>query len=483
MAFIFPRAGILYRGFVDEYGDERKQSTGLKDTRANRKIAQRRADQIEQECAAIRSGEKKAIKPDVPFRTGAQMMLDALPKDYASRASLEGRLRLRVFPHIGDMMSRRIVPADLGRVLNAATMGALRPEDMRIFNSADLSPTRLLAAQKKALARLRPNAELPPQSREHLRVAIQKVFTHLITQEKLIDGENPAGELGKIRIPERKKKWLPWRLVPRLLAAVPEHHRPVFRFCIGTGLRKGEAFALLWSDLLIDGEELPHEWEELLEIDDLDGAEEMPAGGFVHVSKSHDRETPKGMKERVVAVPEWLADELRLARRFATSLFLFPDKDGHQQKRWVPLHDITRTALKAAGIVIGFDFRCVNRGKSMKACGFHEVRPQSSENRRCPKCAQLSLHIEPVPRPLTFRHLRSSYAMAMLRMGGSISGVAKALGNTEEVARDHYAGILPQDLLRQANKLRLGDGRNLGGADAKSRQIQMQGEKEVSGLN
>jgi integrase len=379
------------------------------------------------------------------------------------------------------MLCRPLVSADVLRVVNATTLGDLRPDHIKLTHRPKNAAAKLVA-QKKELARRVPNAEAPPETREKIRIAIQQTFTHLINMEEIVTGKNPAAGVPKIVGSKRKKKFLPWRHTEQLLAHVPKKHSRIFRFALGTGIRKGEALPLGWTDLLLDGEELPPEWADLLEVDDLDGAEAMPEGGYAYISKSHLRDGTKAKKDRVVPIPEWLAAELRLTRRFSTSQFVFPDENGEQQKRWVPLHDVMRTALKDAGLVKGYEFRCVNRGKTLKSCGYSAVQREPSENRKCPECKQLSIHVEPVPIDLTFRHLRSSYAMELLRSGGSNAAVAKALGNTEKVVAEHYAGLIPQELLRQANKLRLGPGkdfgRNLEGRTSKSGQFQTRGDED-----
>lgn len=403
MAYAFRRGARFYMGWVDAHGVERKRACAA----ATLTEARRMAEELERKAERQRLGLEAEARADVLFADAVEEHLAALPPDFASKQTLAGRLRGRVVPHLGKMRCREVTAADVRRMLAA-------------------------------------NADVSPQTREHLRVAVQAVFTFL-RQGRRVDG-NPAAELGKVKVPRRKPRYLEVEDIPRLLAAVPEQHRPVFAFCLGTGARKGEAFALEWR----------HVHEER---------------GYVELEGSHERPSTKGGASRTVPLAEWLVALLRVQRKAAKSRFVFPGPDGERQARWVALHRIMKAALKRAGLVDGYEVRCVTRGQ-LRACGYRERRQDPGVSLECPRCGQRTLQVEGVPLPITFHSLRSTWATWAYAHTRDIRFVQLVLGHTDARVTERYAAVVDEHLLTLANRVRLGPGRPAGGAEGNAGQLE-----------
>lgn len=422
MAFPFKRGDTWFIGFINEHGKQQKLATSAR----GKMEAQRLADEMELKCERIRLGLEKAVRPDVPYREGVRLYLESLAPTFASKQMLEGLFRLRVLPHLGHLLCRAITPADVKRALGATKLGALAAEDMRPTRKA--SGEKLREQQARILARLRPNAEVSPQTREHIRVAIQASFTFLIEAEKLVEGENPAAVVGKQDVPRKAPKYLAIEDIPKLLAAVPDSRRFNFVWNVGTASRKGEAFGLRREDIHLDR-------------------------GMAFIERSHDRDTTKGGRGRAVPIPEWLLPLLRAHLASHTSPWVFPDANGQQQKKAVKLHLITKSALRRAGLVSGYVARCVTRGKR-KACGFEEERAEPG-SLTCPGCHR-KLLVKGTPIAFNFKDLRSTFATWAYAQTRDIRYVQRVLGHQDvRVTEERYSHVLDEHFLERANQVRL----------------------------
>ena len=389
MAYVYRRGKAWSLGYRDERGLVVQKASAAR----TKTEAQRLADELEARCERVRLGLEVSLKPDIPFREAVAQYLASLPVEYRSKPHLESRLRTRVVPHLGAVLTRQMTPADVQRMLSA-------------------------------------NADASSQTREHLRVAVQGCYTWLVDSAGLAT-ENPAARVAKVRIAKRTPRFFRMEDVPRLLAAVPEDYRAAFTVAVGIGARKGEVFGLQWGDV------------------DLERR-------LVTLARSWDHDTTKGGRTRTLPLPEWLVPVLREHSRTARSRWVFPGPDGAMRPPGTKVHLVMRTALKAAGMVEGFDHRCVTRGKRA-GCG-HQERRADSVRVPCPKCGK-PLWPVAVPLPLSFKDLRSTFGTWAYAHTGDIRFVQAMLGHQDvRVTEERYSHVLDAHLHAQVNLVRLGPG-------------------------
>jgi len=325
------------------------------------------------------------------YREGVRLYLESLPPEYRSKPQLVSRFT-RILPYLGRLPCHAVTPADVRRMLAA-------------------------------------NVDVSPQTREHLRVAVQASYTFLSRELRAVTGPNPARELGRVRVPRRRPRFLQEQDVPRLLASVPPRYRALCAVAVGTGLRKGELLALRWEDVDLDRRQLL-------------------------VARSHDSATTKGGRSRVVPLSTWVWAVMQELARMACSPFVFPDACGQQQHRGVALHRVVRRALVRAGLVQGFDHRCVTRGRR-KGCGHVERRPDRSPA-ACPRCGR-RLWPTAVPLEHRFKDLRSTWGTHAYARTRDIRFVQEVLGHSDvRVTEEHYSHVLDGYLVAQADKVSFG---------------------------
>lgn len=372
-------------GYKDEHGKTVQRATSAR----TKTEAQRLADELEARAERVRLGLEAPHRADIPFKEAAARYLAALPPEYRSKADLEGRLRVRVLPHLGDVMVRRMTPADVQAMLAA-------------------------------------NADASPQTREHLRIAVQGCYTWLIEAAELAE-VNPARAVPRVRIPRREPLYLKREDIPRLLEAMPPQWLPATLTALGTALRKGELLALTKRGWLR---------EECVLV----------------VGASHESATTKSGRERRVPVPGWLVPVLD-AQLATPGRLLFPNPQGKRWSRKVRLHDVVRRALIRAGLVEGWTLVCRRKG-----CGFKEDREAREDGARCPRC---DFKLWPVGKPIPFRwkDLRSTWATYAAAATGDIRFVQKVLGHGSPlVTEQRYAHALPGHFAAQAARVDLGLG-------------------------
>jgi integrase len=380
--------GVWYLGYKDQHGKQVQK----KSTASTQAEAEKLAAELERKAERVHLGLDALVKEDLSVAEGVRLYLGGLPPEYRSKVQLESRFRLRILPHLGTLMCRAVTPADVKRMLAA-------------------------------------NGEVSPQTREHLRVAVQGCFTFLRRELKLVTGENPASELGKVRIPRRMPKFLLREDVPRLISSVPEHYRTLYVLAVGTGLRKGELLGLRWADVDLQRRTL-------------------------HVGRSHTSDTTKGGRARVVPLPSYLVPVLKLHARGARSAHVFTDERGRQFSEGLALHRITRTALVRAGLVQGFEHRCVTRG-ARKGCG-HSERRVDSARVACPVCGA-TLWPKAVPVDISFKDLRSTFGTWAYAQTGDIRFVQEVLGHRDvRVTEERYSHVLDDHMLTLADRVSFG---------------------------
>lgn len=251
-----------------------------------------------------------------------------------------------------------------------------------------------------------------------LRGTLLSIFKAAI-EAKHWGAANPVKLVKREKV--RKKKHHPTlreHEVSLLLAHVPEEWRNLFATAIYLALRKGELCGLRKSNV------------------DL-------AAGEVWVVNSYEYDTTKGGHEDLLPIPKPLEPFLRDALARSPSGLVFPWADGSMRSKDSDPHLVLRTALGRAGIVDGYRYSCrrcqaaenkrhaeEHPGCKKARCpkrgvGYVEMRPDA-RLLRCPAC-EMTLWVQPVPRPLRFHDLRHTTATLLIRAKVPMAHVQRIL--------------------------------------------------------
>jgi integrase len=380
MAHVRFRSGRWYYvipvapGIKREFGSQAKTKTE----------ALRLAKEHERMLERIRLGLDEAPPPPITFAEMAKLWLESAAAMKRSFPAAESRLRCHLLPEFGTA------------VLTDVTAEWIE---------------RFLAAKARRLA---------GWSVEHLRRQLRSIF-NVALRFKRYRGENPAATARGRRIPQRKVAFLEAQEVPRVLAALPQHWRPLFATAIYCGLRKGELAGLAWSEVDL-GRQL------------------------ITVARSYDGETTKTGKIRMVPVPAELMPYLVKAAAARRGPLVFPAADGSMMPTNVKLAPVLTRALKRAAVVLGYDYVCRRKG-----CGFSELRLEAAED-RCPHCS-MRLWLKPVPKKVRFHDLRATFATLLHERTGDIRLVQQLLGHSSPTITASTYAAIRDDYAREAVNL------------------------------
>ena len=255
---------------------------------------------------------------------------------------------------------------------------------------------------------------LAPKSINHLRTGIHVIFNSAI-KRGLWQGENPAREVPRMKVPRRLPSWLKAEEVEAMLAELPDEWRPLFATAVYTGMRRGELCALEKRDV------------------------DFKAMTIV-VSKSWAADTTKGNRADVLPMHPELTPYLRDAVKRSPSALLFPRADGTMQLPTIKLQRILRTALGRAGIVEGWTHKC-------RRCGKHIDDP-SSTRRKCPSGCGMTMWPSAIPRRVRFHDLRHTTATLLLKAKTPLAVVSKVLRHSDVNITMSIYGHLDIDDLR-----------------------------------
>ena len=98
--------------------------------------------------------------------------------------------------------------------------------------------------------------------------------------------------------------------------------------------------------------------------------------GLIMVSRSHDRDIPKGGRVEAVPINSELNTYLRKAIAASPSELVFPDEEGKMLPKHTALEHVLRRAMRRAGIVTGYVHKCRRQG-----CGHHEAATDANPRR------------------------------------------------------------------------------------------------------
>ncbi|QDE83363.1 tyrosine-type recombinase/integrase [Myxococcus xanthus] len=225
-------------------------------------------------------------------------------------------------------------------------------------------------------------------------------------------GPNPLEDADGVVVPGRSPKSLTEAQLDRFLE-VAGPWTLLFQVAGILGPRKGELCGLQWRDFVEDFQ-FP------------DGE----VGPALHIQRSYATPYPKGKKERIVPVPQDIAEALRKARETATSRWIFPNSRGRMRKSYFKPVPIFLRCCVDAGIVSGWAVKC--------ECGYEAELPEK-RSVTCPTCDVL-LVPRGIPPDMTFRHLRSTAATRL----GDVRQAQELLGHAAlaTTARHYVAGNL-----------------------------------------
>jgi integrase len=162
---------------------------------------------------------------------------------------------------------------------------------------------------------------LSARSVNHLRGYLSRAFTMARRMEKF-PRQNPVADVPKRKVTKRLPDYLRPHEVNPLLASLKPKWKPLFATALYTGMRKGELFALQKADVDF-------------------------TAGLILVSRSHDRDIPKGGRVEAVPINSELNTYLRkaIARRLRNSSSL--------TRRGRCFRNIRRSSTCSAGRCVG----------------------------------------------------------------------------------------------------------------------------------
>jgi excisionase family DNA binding protein len=236
-------------------------------------------------------------------------------------------------------------------------------------------------------------------------------------------GDNPAELTGARAIRRIEPSILTLEEIPPVLDATPDHWRGVFAVGLLAGLRKGEIFGLMKSDVEL-------------------------AKRRINVRRSHGHDRTKGGDGLPEAVPIHDAlvpfIEAAMASRGA---YLFPGHDGKRRPEKTKVERILRASLVRAGIVDHYDHKCRRKG-----CKHSETHADDAP-RDCPKC-DFALWPVGVPRHIVFHGTRHTMASNALMAGASIAAVQKILRHKDpRLTMRTYGHLAPDYLESELNRM------------------------------
>lgn len=404
------RHGKKWRiAWLNERGELERLTVASKTKRE----AEDMASDLERDAERVRLGLQRSRPAPVTFGETVAKYLPSIA-DMRSFKHVESRIRLHILPTLGERRLTEIVPADI----------------------------KALLASKAG--------ELAPQTREHLRVHIQAVFTFAIRDQKTFHGTNPASEVPKVFIPEQEPKALPTEWLPGVFAVMEIGHRDLVAAALYTGMRKGE--------LLGQRKEHVHLEQKLIEV-----------------RGSYGQGRTKGGKARPVPILPELVPYLEHAMGSTEGPMLFPDADGEMRKPAFKAHDIFKRALVRAGHVAYWAHVCRRRGCgtrvlptlpagqkhprcptcTRRGCG-HCERHDDKAERRCPTC-HMKLWVKGIPPPYSFKDLRSTFATIVYEKTADMRFVQEVVGHHDmQFTAKKYARFRAEHLQEQAAKITFG---------------------------
>lgn len=278
--------------------------------------------------------------------------------------------------------------------------------------------TLLPSAIVKALAAM---ADLAPATKNKIRSTGAR-----IVDAARLDGRwragNPFTAFKAFREPKRAYDTLSADEAERVLRCIRKDLLHLFRVALIMGPRKGELFGLRKEDIDLRARTM---W----------------------IRRSYGRNTTKTGRPRLVPIPAAVVEDLRQAVEESPTEYVFPAADGGLRRKDAQLSRLLRTAMGAAGAVLGYDAKC-------RRCQ-HTEKLELKESRRCPMCG-FALWLVPRVRRIRFYDLRHTAATLHREAGCDPLVIKLLLGHAARDATDDIYSHLSLEFQRaQLNKLSL----------------------------
>jgi integrase len=292
-----------------------------------------------------------------------------------------------------------------------------------VIAPSELGGLRLMdATPAKIEAFLQERAEtVGPNTLNHYRAYLSAAFNKARLNGRWF-GVNPVLAVPRRTVPKRLPDFLRVDEVPRVLAVLSAHHRPLFATAVYTGLRKGELLGLRKSDI------------------DFKAA-------LIRVCRSYDQDTTKGSRAEAIPLAAELRPYLEEAIKASPSELVFPGPGGRMMTKNSPLEEVLRRALGRAGIVTGYEHVCRKKG-----CGHKELVGDAAE-RRCP-VHNHRLWPKAKVRPIRFHDLRHTTASLLMAAGANPAAVQRILRHSDpRITTEVYGHLAPDYLQAEVNRL------------------------------
>jgi integrase len=309
----------------------------------------------------------------------------------------------------------------------------LKSDAVGPFTRKHLGPLWRVPLREVTSARIRKllvdaSGALRPKSLNHLRAFIHNMFSVASQPGGPWEGRaNPVAAVPTFKVTPRPKAILEVHEFEPVLACVDERWRGPVAVGLYAGLREGEVFGLLKQDV------------------DLER-------GVILVSRSWEADRTKDGKAAPVPIAPQLRPHLERALREAPGRLVFPAEGGAMHSRKLRLNRPLRAAIARAGLVTGYEHRCLSAG-----CGHVAPSPEASAPETCPSCGKATLWSKPIPRHVTFHGTRHSFGTAMVRRAG-MAVAQKALRHSDVRLTIHTYGHLDDGDLRDGIAKAFGPG-------------------------
>lgn len=393
MAYAFRKRKSFFAGWVDEQGVPRRKRVPARTLTEARHLA----EELEAQAWRVRTGLERSRPGDITIEEAIGLYLGSKGPEYKTLRTLRERLA-HVSRAMGGKFVRHVVPADV-------------------------------------MAMLAGLERLSPQTREHVRMAGQGLYTYLVEHAKRAT-ENPFKETPQVKVPKRAVRYYEPDVLPKLLGQLKQRHRAVALFSLSTGARKGEVLGLRKAGVRL-------------------------ADRFIIVSESGHHDSTKGNRDRVVAIPELIVpiieDQLK-----TPGPYLFPKPNGKRYPADWDLARVIARALVRAGYVAGWAPYCWR-----KSCGWKGKLAEKQGRATCPQCGR-RVRWKPKPDSRRFKDLRSTWATYTYRATRDHRLVQQGLGHQDPRTTDRYTHLATEHLREGTNAgvtLLLGSAGSAGGVN------------------